>query len=129
MAIPRVEPEPFSVSDAAAGAPDPAEEVPELKPLQASLTALRSEGDAEPAAEPAAFLPFGAAELANTGWPFCTVTPAVEPLSRAANCWLGGAAADAPGPPEPAGLPAGCVAPPLPPPEGWVAVRRPGLVA
>ena len=68
--MPSVEPEPFSVSDAAAGAPDPAaEEVPELKPVQASLTALRSEGAPEPA-EPAACLPFGAAELANTGRPF-----------------------------------------------------------
>ena len=67
--MPSVEPEPFSVRDeAAAGTPEPAaeEEEPELKPLHASLTALRSEGAPEPA-EPAACLPLGAAELANTG--------------------------------------------------------------
>lgn len=66
--MPSVEPEPFSVrDDAADGTADPpAEEVPELKPLHASLTALRSEGAPEPA-EPAACLPFGAVELANTG--------------------------------------------------------------
>ncbi len=83
--MPRVEPDPFSLSEATGALPDPFCEPPELKPLHASLKALASEG--EPAAEPEpAGLPFAALELANTGWPSSVTTPAVPPLSRAANC-------------------------------------------
>ncbi len=129
--MPRVDPDPPSVSDAAAGAPEaPAEEAPELKPLHASPTAVRSEGDAAPALDAAAFLPVGAVELANTRWPFCTVTPAVAPFSRAANCWAAPADPDGlpePTEPEPTRPLAGCVAPPPPPVDWGAAVRRPPL--
>lgn len=83
--MPRVvEPDPCAPIEATGACAEPAE-LPELKPLQASASALCSEGEPAAAPEPPC-LPFDAPELANTGCPSWLTTPAVAPLSRAANC-------------------------------------------
>ncbi len=68
----------------ATGVLAPLAEAGELNPLQASLTALCWDG--EPLAEPEPpCLPLPALELPNTVCPSSLTTPAVPPLSRAAN--------------------------------------------
>lgn len=84
MAMPSVELAPCSPSEATGDLYPPLAEACELKPLQASLTALCSDG--EPLAEPEPpCLPLPAVEPANTDCPSWVTTPAVAPPSRAAN--------------------------------------------
>ncbi len=92
-----------AVADASEG-----REAAELTPLHRSAVAVRVEAAgavfaagavllaverAEPLLVDAVLLDaFGAAELAKTGWPFCLVTPAVDPLTRDVTAlWRAGA--------------------------------------